>query len=52
MSKPGQFPDENSDDGEFKRQEDAFRHWVRRDGSTPFTPEPGRYHLYVSLACP
>lgn len=52
MSTPGQFPDENSDDGEFERQEDAFRQWVRRDGSTPFTPEPGRYHLYVSLACP
>ncbi len=47
-----QFPDEQSDDGEFQRQEDAFRNWVRADGSTPFAPEPGRYHLYVSLACP
>ncbi len=52
MSNPGQFPDENSDDGEFARQEDAFRHWVRRDGSTPFPPDAGRYHLYISLACP
>jgi len=52
MSNPGQFPDENTTDGEFARQEDAFRHWVRRDGSTPFTPDPDRYHLYVSLACP
>lgn len=52
MSTSGQFPDENSDDGEFERQEDAFRQWVRRDGSTPFTPEAGRYHLYISLACP
>lgn len=52
MTKPGQFPAENSDDGEFERQEDAFRHGVRRDGSTPFTPDAGRYHLYVSLACP
>jgi putative glutathione S-transferase len=25
---------------------------VRRDGSTPYQPERGRYHLYVSLACP
>ncbi|MBS0631289.1 MAG: glutathione S-transferase family protein [Verrucomicrobia bacterium] len=48
----GQFPDENNDDGEFERQEDAFRQWVRRDGSTPYAPEAGRYHLYISLACP
>ncbi len=48
----GQFPDEQSDDGEFQRQEDEFRAWVRADGSTPFPPTPGRYHLYVSLACP
>ncbi len=47
-----QFPEENSAAGEFKRQEDAFRAWVRADGSTPFAPTPGRYHLYVSLACP
>lgn len=38
--------------GSFKRQEDAFRQWIRKDGSTPFAPTPGRYHLYVSLACP
>jgi putative glutathione S-transferase len=25
---------------------------VRADGSTDFSPEAGRYHLYVSLACP
>lgn len=48
----GQFPIEQSLDGDFKRQEDAFRDWVRADGSTPFAPTPGRYHLYVSLACP
>ena len=47
-----QFPDEKTSEGEFKRQEDAFRDWVRADGSTPYAPEPGRYHLYVSLACP
>ena len=52
MSTSAQFPDENTDDGEFARQEDAFRHWVRRDGSTPYTPDANRYHLYVSLACP
>ncbi|MCW5550018.1 MAG: glutathione S-transferase family protein [Opitutaceae bacterium] len=52
MQPAGQFPEENREDGEFARQEDAFRDWVRRDGSTPYAPEPGRYHLYVSLACP
>ena len=29
-----------------------FRDWVRADGSSKFAPEPGRYHLYVSYACP
>jgi putative glutathione S-transferase len=52
MDARAQFPDEQTSDGEFHRQEDAFRAWVRRDGSTPFTPEADRYHLYVSLACP
>lgn len=47
-----QFPDEQSESGEFKRQEDAFRAWVKRDGSTPYQPARDRYHLYVSLACP
>ncbi len=52
MSNPGQFPRETSSSGEFQRQEDAFRDWIRADGSTPYRPEPERYHLYVSLACP
>jgi glutathionyl-hydroquinone reductase len=52
MSKVGQFPTEQTHDGEFKRQPDEFRDWVRADGSTRFTPATGRYHLYVSLACP
>jgi putative glutathione S-transferase len=47
-----QFPDEQSEDGEFARQEDAFRNFVSTDGSTPYPAENGRYHLYVSLACP
>lgn len=52
METAGQFPEEMSDDGEFERQEDAFRAWVSADGSTPYAVEAGRYHLYVSLACP
>jgi len=47
-----QFPEEQTKRGAFKRQEDAFRDWVRQDGSTAYKPEAGRYHLYVSFACP
>jgi glutathionyl-hydroquinone reductase len=47
-----QFPAEETKTGEFKRQEDAFRDWVSSDSSTPYAAEAGRYHLYVSLACP
>lgn len=42
----------NNEQGEFVRYSVNFRNWVKADGSTPFQPEPGRYHLYVSLACP
>lgn len=52
MAVSGQFPDEIGDEGEFERQEDAFRAYVSADGSTPYAAEAGRYHLYVSLACP
>ncbi len=38
--------------GRFVREESAFREWVTADGSSGFKAEPGRYHLYVSLACP
>src|SRR5438046_5278605 len=47
-----QFPTEQSESGEFQRQEDAFREWISTDGSTPYPAAAGRYHLYVSLACP
>jgi putative glutathione S-transferase len=47
-----QFPDEQNAQGQFVRQEDAFRRWVKADGSGEFPVEAGRYHLYVSLACP
>ena len=47
-----QFPTEQSESGEFQRQEDAFREWISNDGSTSYPAAPGRYHLYVSLACP
>lgn len=47
-----QFPDEQNEDGEFERQEDAFRDFVSSDQSVEYPAEAGRYHLYVSLACP
>ncbi len=47
-----QFPEEQSDTGEFQRQEDEFRDWITADNSSPYTPADKRYHLYVSLACP
>ncbi|KAL4444882.1 hypothetical protein ABPG77_003932 [Micractinium sp. CCAP 211/92] len=36
--------------GEFKRKESQFRNHIMRGGE--YEPEAGRYHLYVSLACP
>jgi len=38
--------------GNFKRTPTKFRNWISADGSSGFPAEPGRYHLYVSLACP
>lgn len=43
--------DTKSSDGAFQRQDSRFRDWISaKDGK--FTAEKGRYHLYVSLACP
>jgi putative glutathione S-transferase len=45
-------------DGEFIRSESGFRNWVTADGNPGpsgtggFKAEPGRYHLYISHACP
>jgi glutathionyl-hydroquinone reductase len=47
-----QFPAEQSVKGEFVRQGDAFRLWVTADGKSGFPAAAGRYHLYVSWACP
>ena len=38
--------------GAFERSTAKFRNWITADGSTEFQAESGRYHLYVSLACP
>lgn len=39
------------DEGEFDRQETSFRDRIE-EGDSEFSPESGRYHLYVSYACP
>src|SRR4051812_10362652 len=52
MSTKPQFPEEQSVEGEFERQEDAFRDFVTSHGSSPYPVAAGRYHLYISLACP
>ena len=38
--------------GRFVRQDAQFRDWISADGSSGFAAQPGRYHLYVSFACP
>ncbi|MBA5870037.1 MAG: glutathione S-transferase family protein [Nitrospira sp. CR2.1] len=52
MTGQAQFPNEQTETGEFKRQDDAFRQWVTQDGRSGYPAASGRYHLYVSLACP
>ena len=50
--------DTKSTGGKFVRKESHFRHWITADGQAGpsgqagFKAEAGRYHLYVSLACP
>lgn len=50
--------DAETKDGEFERMESTFRNWITPDGAAGptgeggFAAEPGRYHLYVSYACP
>ena len=50
--------DTSATKGRFVRKDSSFRNWVTPDGSPGpsgeggFMAEPGRYHLYVSMACP
>jgi putative glutathione S-transferase len=50
--------DTSASGGRFVRQESAFRNWITPNGAPGpsgkggFKAESGRYHLYVSLACP
>ncbi|CAI4216914.1 unnamed protein product [Parascedosporium putredinis] len=38
--------------GEFKRQVSSFRSFITKEPGSKFPPEKGRYHLFVSYACP
>ncbi len=44
--------DTGKSDGKFVRSVAAFRNWITSDGSTDYKATSGRYHLYVSAACP
>lgn len=53
-----QWYDTDNSAGEFVRQDSRFRNWLTPNGETGpngepgFKAEKGRYHLYVSHACP
>lgn len=47
-----QWYDTKSSGGNFERQASQFREVVSAEADAPFPAESGRYHLYVSLACP
>ena len=53
-----QWYDTKKTGGRFVRTQTQFRNWITADGSAGptgqagFKAETGRYHLYVSLACP
>ncbi|HHP0512632.1 glutathione S-transferase family protein [Vibrio harveyi] len=41
-----------SNGGRFIREDAGFRDWIKDESVHRFQPESGRYHLYVSYACP
>ncbi len=44
--------DQEDSQGRFVRPSTTFRNQITADGSSGFKAEPGRYHLYISWACP
>lgn len=44
--------DTKSNKGKFVREDAGFRDWISNQPDAKFQAESGRYHLYVSLACP
>lgn len=41
-----------NDKGEYVRKASVFRNWIQADPAAEFAGESGRYHIYVSYACP
>ncbi len=52
MTDLGNWTREMSPHGAFVRQTSEFRDWVVADRDAQLPAAPGRYHLFVSLACP
>ncbi len=48
----GNISSENTQKGAYKRSESSFRDRISAEKGAKFPPEAGRYHLYISLACP
>ena len=47
-----QWDETEKSGGRFVRPDSAFRDTITADGSSAFQAAAGRYHLYISLACP
>ncbi len=52
MTDIGSWTSEMSSGGAFVRQRSQFRNWVGAGHEAQLPAAPGRYHLFVSLACP
>lgn len=52
MTSRAELPQEMGTGGRFVRQSSQFRDWVERSDDARYPAAAGRYHLYVSYACP
>lgn len=44
--------DTKANNGKYVREDAGYKNWIENSPDAKFQPESGRYHLYVSLACP
>ena len=52
QSEGGTHTNVDAKTGKFIRAASTFRRFVSKEPGADFPPEKGRYHLYVSYACP
>ncbi|KAK9246099.1 glutathione S-transferase [Lipomyces tetrasporus] len=52
QQKQGEILKWASTDGEFRRRPSSYRSFISREPGAQYPPEKGRYHLYISWACP